>query len=106
MRAKGAPGSLAGEPERRSQVAIGQVGDQTERMRGIVVLHSFQDPGPGAPAPAALQAGAPSGRTEAGLAGGRLAGRRRDAPAGGGGRAGLGAGAAAERAPAQDKTYG
>ena len=48
----------------RRQVAIAQVGDQTERMRGIVFLPPFQDPGPRASAPAALQRHPPARQAE------------------------------------------
>src|SRR5580692_8020572 len=84
-------GGLAGEPEAffRRQVVIAQVGDQTERMRGIVLLLSFQNPAARSTASAALQRHPPAWRTKARLPGSGFAGRRRDAPARRGGRAGF-----------------
>src|SRR6516165_7641998 len=95
-----------GEAERclRRHVVIGQFGDQTERMRGIVLLPSFQDPGPRAAAAAALQLRPPTRAPETRFAVRRLAGRGRDPPAGGGRNATVGfALTTAERTSADEK---
>src|SRR5579862_703749 len=103
-----ANGVSAGEPEAflRRQVVIAQVGDQTERMRGIVFLLPLDDPGPRAPAPTALQRHPPPRRTETWLARRRFAWRRRDAPARRGGRTGLAPRPPPEGTPAQNEAGG
>src|SRR5579863_2823703 len=106
MRAKGAVSADEPGTFLRRQVVIAQVGDQTERMRGIVFLLSFHDPGPRAAAPAALQRQPPARRTKPWRPWSSFAGRRGDAPARRGGRAGFAPRGSAEWPPAQHEASG